>query len=336
MLIRIRSKSEVLSSEITPESAYFNRRTLMKAMSASALSFGLPSIAGYAFADEIYKAAEDRTDTPAWLKQKIAERTVAKNSINEPLTPYKDATHYNNFYEFGLEKSDPAEYEDKFNSHPWNVEITGEVDKPGLYQLEDFVKPYHLEDRVYRFRCVEAWSVVLPWLGFPLKDLIEKVQPNSKAKFMAFTTLMDKKQFPDQSSDSLPWPYLEGLRMDEARNPLTLMAMGLYGRSLPAQNGAPLRLIVPWKYGFKSIKSIVKISFVEQQPVTTWNTLAPHEYGFYSNVNPSVDHPRWTQKRERRLPNTLFDPNWKETLPFNGYAEEVAALYEGMDLHKYF
>ncbi len=336
MLIRIRSKSEVLSSEITPESAYFNRRTLMKAMSASVLSIGLPSIAGFAFADEIYKAAEERTDTPTWLKQKITERNIAKNSINEPLTPYKDATHYNNFYEFGLEKSDPAEYEDKFKPHPWSVEISGEVDKPGLYQLEDFVKPYHLEDRIYRFRCVEAWSMVVPWLGFPLKDLIEKVQPNSKAKFVAFTTLMDKKQFPDQRSDSLPWPYVEGLRLDEARNPLTLMAMGLYGRSLPAQNGAPLRLIVPWKYGFKSIKSIVKISFVEQQPVTTWNTLAPHEYGFYSNVNPSVDHPRWTQKRERRLPNTLFDPNWKETLPFNGYTEEVAALYEGMDLHKYF
>jgi len=335
MLIRVRARSEVLSSEITSEPAYFNRRTLLKAMSASALLSGLPvSVNGAE--QPVYAGQPEAADTPAWLRQKIQGRAQAVSAPNEALTPYKDITHYNNFYEFGLDKTAPAEFENRFKAHPWSVEVTGEVAKPGVYQLEDFLQPHRLEDRIYRFRCVEAWSMVVPWLGFPLQQLIDRVEPKSSAKYVAFTTLQDTRQFPEQNNDSLPWPYVEGLRMDEARHPLTLMAVGVYGRSLPAQNGAPLRLIVPWKYGFKSIKSIVRISFVEHQPPTTWNKLAPQEYGFYSNVNPDVDHPRWTQKRERRLPNSLFDPNWRATLPFNGYAEEVASLYEGMDLRNYF
>lgn len=324
------------SSDITSESTYMNRRQFIQGLAGSALALSLQSHAQNSPASSLYLPEKEAANTPAWLSHKIQLRTKASGIIPDVLTPYTQVTNYNNFYEFGLDKSDPAKYEHRFNPHPWSVEISGEVEKKGVYQLEDFIKPHTLEDRIYRFRCVEAWSMVIPWLGFPLKAIIDRVKPNSKAKYIAFTTLVDEEQFPGQSTDDLPWPYIEGLRIDEAANPLTLMAVGVYGRALPAQNGAPLRLIVPWKYGFKSIKSIVKIEFVSKQPATTWNQLAAQEYGFYANVNPKVNHPRWSQQRERRLPNSLFNPNWKETLPFNGYANEVASLYTGMNLQRYF
>lgn len=324
-------QSDIRSSEITPESVWLNRRQWLRAAGLGAVSAGLP--AGLLAADSRrYEPVDEAASTPAWLRDKIATRSTFEGVVPDPVTPYSTVSRYNNFYEFGFDKSDPAEFEDRFRAHPWTVAIEGLVDKPGRYQLEDFLKPCQLEDRIYRFRCVEAWSMVVPWLGFPLKSLIERVQPRSHAKYVAFTTLKDTEQFPEQKGDAMPWPYVEGLRLDEAMNPLTLMAVGVYGRSLPAQNGAPLRLVVPWKYGFKSIKSIVRIEFVEREPPTTWNRLAADEYGFYANVNPAVDHPRWSQKRERRLPGSVFNPNWVETKPFNGYADQVASLYTGMDL----
>jgi sulfoxide reductase catalytic subunit YedY len=328
---RTYGQSDIRSSEITPESAWLNRRQWLKTIGLGALSAGLP--AGLLAADKKrYEPVVEPASTPAWLRDKIASRTAYDSIVTESVTPYSTVSRYNNFYEFGFDKSDPAEFEDRFRAHPWTVAVGGLVDKPGRYQLEDFLKPHQLEDRIYRFRCVEAWSMVVPWLGFPLKSLIERAQPRSNAKYVAFTTLKDPEQFPEQKGDAMPWPYVEGLRLDEAMHPLTLMAVGVYGRSLPAQNGAPLRLVVPWKYGFKSIKSIVSIDFVEREPPTTWNRLAADEYGFYANVNPAVDHPRWSQKRERRLPGSVFNPNWVETKPFNGYADQVASLYTGMDL----
>ncbi|MGD8497184.1 MAG: protein-methionine-sulfoxide reductase catalytic subunit MsrP, partial [Gemmatimonadales bacterium] len=248
------------------------------------------------------------------------------------LTPYEDVTTYNNFYEFGTGKEDPARNAHSLRPRPWSVAIEGEVAKPAVYDLDDILGPVDVEDRVYRLRCVEAWSMVIPWRGFPLADLIERVEPTSNAKYVEFHTLLDPEQMPGQRRRVLDWPYVEGLRMDEAMHPLTLIATGLYGRDLPNQNGAPLRLVVPWKYGFKSIKSIVKIVFRETQPVNTWQASAPHEYGFYANVNPEVDHPRWSQARERRIGEFRKRP----TLPFNGYAEQVASLYAGMDLRKNF
>jgi sulfoxide reductase catalytic subunit YedY len=252
--------------------------------------------------------------------------------LQDELTPYEDVTGYNNFYEFGTGKEDPARNVGAFPSRPWTVRIDGECENPGEFDVDALMKRFPSEERVYRLRCVEAWSMVIPWQGFPLKDLLGWVQPTSKAKFVEFTTLYDPEQMPGQRSGILDWPYVEGLRMDEALHPLTLMATGLYGRSLPGQNGAPLRLVVPWKYGFKSIKSIVRIRLVEDMPRNTWHLLAPNEYGFYANVNPEVDHPRWSQARERRIGEFRRRP----TLPFNGYAEEVASLYEGMDLRKWF
>ena len=256
----------------------------------------------------------------------------------EAQTTYTDATHYNNFYEFGANKSDPAAHSGRFVAHPWSVEIAGLAEKTGRFTLEDILKNHALEERVYRMRCVEAWSMVIPWVGFPLAGLLDRFKPLASAKYVAFTTVERPAQMPGMADRILDWPYREGLRMDEAMHPLTLLAVGMYGRELPNQNGAPLRLIVPWKYGFKGIKSIVKIEFVESMPRTTWNVMAPDEYGFYANVNPAVDHPRWSQKTERRIAGTGFNlfGNRIETLPFNGYAEQVAHLYAGMDLHKYF
>lgn len=336
MVFIINTPKAIPSSEITPEPIYLSRRDVLKTMGVSALAISLPSMAHSAASSEWYTSATEAQTTPLWLKQKIAGRLLQHNKPVDVLTPYPQVSTYNNFYEFGFEKSDPAKFEQSFHANPWSIEISGEVEKPGIYHLEDFIKPHLLEDRIYRFRCVEAWSMVVPWLGFPLQQLIARVNPTSKARYVAFTTLEDKQQFPEQKTNSVPWPYVEGLRLDEAKHPLALMAVGLYGRSLPAQNGAPLRLIVPWKYGFKSIKSIVKINFVAEQPPTTWNQLAANEYGFFANVNPQVDHPRWSQQRERRLPNSLFNPNWKETLAFNGYAKEVAGLYTGMNLTTHF
>jgi sulfoxide reductase catalytic subunit YedY len=330
MLIRQKSSSYIASSEITPEGIYLNRRTVLEGMGVAALSLALPAVSLPALA---LPPAEDER-TPAWLRKQISARKLFTGKPVDALTPYEHVTGYNNFYEFGFEKSDPARYEKEFKAHPWKVEITGEVEKPGIYHLEDFLKPYRLEDRIYRLRCVEAWSMVVPWLGFPLKSLLDRVGPKSAARYVVFITLNDQAQFPALADGSFAGPYIEGLRLDEALHPLSLMAVGVYGRSLPAQNGAPLRLVVPWKYGFKSIKSIVRISFERNEPRTTWNRLAPEEYGFYANVNPKVDHPRWSQARERALPNTLFKPNWKDTQPFNGYADQVASLYTGMDLKK--
>ena len=247
-------------------------------------------------------------------------------------TPYKDITSYNNFYEFGSSKTDPAENAGSLKTKPWTVTVEGHCEKPGQYALEDFLAPHPPEERIYRLRCVEAWSMVVPWLGIPLNKILPRFQPTASAKYVEFTTLLDPAQMPGQRTRLLSWPYVEGLRMDEAMNPLALLVTGLYGKELPSQNGAPLRLIVPWKYGFKNIKSIVKIRFAEQQPRTTWASENPSEYGFYANVNPEVDHPRWSQKRERRI-GELFR---RDTLPFNGYAEQVASLYTGMDLRKNF
>ncbi|MBI5464289.1 MAG: protein-methionine-sulfoxide reductase catalytic subunit MsrP [Ignavibacteriales bacterium] len=253
------------------------------------------------------------------------------DSDEEP-NSYKDITTYNNFYEFGTDKSDPAKNSGNFKLSPWTVNVEGLVKKPAAYHLEDFIKPHKLEDRIYRLRCVEGWSMVIPWLGFPLAGLIKRVEPTSKAKYVTFETVYRPEEMIGQRRPYLNWPYVEGLRLDEAMHPLTLLAAGLYGKGLPNQNGAPLRLVVPWKYGFKSIKSIVKIGFVEKEPPTTWNISAPDEYGFYSNVNPEADHPRWSQKSERRIGEFLK----RKTVMFNGYAEQVGYLYAGMDLKKHF
>jgi len=253
---------------------------------------------------------------------------ITPKGEDEEITPEEDATSYNNFYEFGTDKGDPKKYSTKFTTDDWKITVGGECAKPGTYSLEDLIKPFAIEERVYRLRCVEAWSMVIPWLGVPLASIIESLEPTSKAKYIAFTTLHDPQRMPGQKRSVLDWPYREGLRIDEATNPLTLLAIGMYGKTMPNQNGAPVRLVVPWKYGFKSIKSIVSIDFVEQQPLTSWNMSSAREYGFYSNVNPTVNHPRWSQKKERRIGDLFKRP----TLMFNGYAEEVAHMYDDMDL----
>lgn len=340
MLIRHQDRHQPLPSEITPESTWLNRRQLFKtAGTLGAAGLILPSHLAQAqpASRSVYAAAPERSDAPAYLRQKIAARKIAtRNPTGIALTPYESVTTYNNFYEFGTDKADPAENAGTLKINPWTVTVDGLCDKGGQYSLEDLLKPHTLEDRIYRFRCVEAWSMVVPWLGFSLGDLLKRFQPKSSARFVKFTTLLDPKQMPNQNSRALDWPYVEGLRMDEAMHPLATMAVGLYGRSLPDQNGAPLRLIVPWKYGFKSIKSIVKITFTDTAPVTTWLGLAPEEYGFFANVNPAVDHPRWSQARERRLPSPVFKPNWVDTLPFNGYAKDVSGLYRNMDLRRFY
>jgi sulfoxide reductase catalytic subunit YedY len=312
--------TKVPPSEITPYREYLSRRALLAgALGAAAVqSFG-----GF--------AGSARAQSPGAL-------TYVRNaalSVTEPPNSYRDITTYNNYYEFGTDKSDPAENAQKFRTEPWNVSITGEAEVTGTFTLEDLLKPHPLEERVYRLRCVEAWSMVVPWIGFPLGDLLKRFKPTSKAKFVEFQTLYDPKQMPGQRARVLEWPYVEGLRIDEAMHPLTLMAVGLYGKKLPNQNGAPLRLIVPWKYGFKGIKAIVSIKFTERAPRTTWAGSASNEYGFFANVNPSVDHPRWSQATERRIGANVFGPR-QPTLPFNGYASQVAGLYSGMDLRKYF
>jgi methionine sulfoxide reductase catalytic subunit len=254
------------------------------------------------------------------------------HTVPEPSTPYEDVTSYNNYYELGLSKSDPAELAGSLKPRPWSVRISGHVQKPQTLDIDTLIRWFGLQERVYRMRCVEAWSMVIPWVGFPLAELIKRVEPTSRAKYVTFTTLLDPEQLPGQRARVLPWPYVEGLRIDEATHPLTFMALGLYGSPLPGQNGAPLRLVVPWKYGFKGAKSIVEIGFVEQEPRTTWSSAGPEEYGFYANVNPQVDHPRWSQATERRIGELTR----RATLPFNGYAEQVAHLYSGMDLRRFF
>ncbi|MGE8480921.1 MAG: protein-methionine-sulfoxide reductase catalytic subunit MsrP [Pseudomonas shirazensis] len=335
MLIKIARPSDCKASEITPEGIYLSRRTMLGASLAGAAVAALPGVA--LGAEPSRYADVEPGAAPGWFKDKLgATRWGAVMVENEAITPFKDATHYNNFYEFGTDKGDPAANAGSLKTEPWSLVVDGEVAKPGRYALEDFVKPYQLEERIYRLRCVEAWSMVIPWLGFSLAQVLKQVEPTSKARYLRFETLQDPKIMPGQRSSFalIDWPYVEGLRLDEAMNPLAILAVGMYGRELPNQNGAPLRLIVPWKYGFKSIKSIVRISLVAEQPQTTWERLAPTEYGFYANVNPTVDHPRWTQARERRLPSGLFSPNVRDTLMFNGYGDEVASLYSDLDLRK--
>lgn len=323
----IRKPNDIPSSEITPESVFLNRRQLLAATGAVAGLSMLPAC-----------SVEAAQVAPNWLANKIANSKGRTVNASDKLTPWEDATSYNNFYEFGFGKDDPAENAQKLKTDPWTIEISGEVAKPQKIFLEDLIKPHQLEERVYRFRCVEAWSMVVPWMGVSLADLVKQAEPTSKAKYVAFQTLHDPDQMPGQRSglSSIEWPYVEALRLDEAMHPLSFMAVGMYGKVLPNQNGAPIRLVMPWKYGFKSIKSIVRIHVTSIQPRTTWNILAPHEYGFYANVNPEVDHPRWSQAHERRLPSPLFNPNRIATQKFNGYEAEVGHLYKGMDLAKYY
>jgi methionine sulfoxide reductase catalytic subunit len=311
-----------------------NRRRFMQGAAFSVAAAGLPAIAQ---TDSARYADVEATNSPAWFEDKLRQANWNAVTVNgEAITPYPDATHYNNFYEFGPDKGDPASHASQLVTEPWVVTVDGEVAKPGKYSLEDLVAEGALEERIYRLRCVEAWSMVIPWLGIPLADLIRRLEPTANAKYVRFETLVRPDQMPGMRTgfSLIDWPYVEGLRMDEAMHPLSLMTLGMYGRVLPNQNGAPLRLVVPWKYGFKSIKSIVRISFVREQPATTWQAMAPQEYGFYANVNPDVSHPRWSQARERRLPGSLFSPNVRKTEMFNGYDDEVSGLYAGMDLKK--
>jgi sulfoxide reductase catalytic subunit YedY len=307
------------SSEITPQGLYLDRRKFLAAAGiAGAGLVAASKLGALTIGEQGQQAAPQARGTPYGLQP------------NDTPTPYADVTGYNNFYEFGTGKEEPAVNARSFVPRPWTVKVDGLCDKPGDFALEDFLKPSRVEDRIYRMRCVEGWSMVIPWRGIPLKDIIDRAQPRASAKFVEFTTLMDTRRMPGQRFPVLDWPYKEGLRLDEARHPLTMMVTGVYGRELPNQNGAPLRLVVPWKYGFKGIKSIVRMRFVEQMPESSWMNAIPSEYGFYANVNPQVDHPRWSQATERRIGEFRRRP----TLPFNGYAEQVASLYSGLDLRR--
>lgn len=311
------------ASEITPEPVYRARRQLM----GLGLASPLLALAGCAGADD---APPDAVP--------VATDSADGFRSNETLTTWQDATTYNNFYEFGTGKADPSRHAHTLEPSPWTVVVSGEAETTGTFALEDLLRPHAIQERIYRLRCVEGWSMVLPWQGVPLAEVLKRFKPNSRARYVGFTTLAEPAQMPGLRYPVLDWPYREGLRIDEAMHPLTLLATGLYGKPLPNQNGAPLRLIVPWKYGFKSIKSIVRIDFSQDMPVTSWNQSQPNEYGFYSNVNPDVDHPRWSQASERRIAgdgNRVF-ANRIATLPFNGYGEQVASLYAGMDLRKWF
>lgn len=302
------------ASEITPEAVYLNRREWMKGAALLAAASALPTV----------EAAAAPSALPTFYKSRYST-SEAKNSETE-------ITSYNNFYEFGTDKRDPAEYAHTLKTRPWVVEVSGHVAKPRRFDIDSLLKLAPLEERIYRLRCVEGWSMVVPWVGLPLAALLKEVQPTSAGKYVEFTTLLAPEQMPGQRTGSLDWPYVEGLRIDEAMHPLSILAVGLYGKPLPKQNGAPIRLVVPWKYGFKSIKSIVKIRLVDKQPISSWMRANPTEYGFYSNVNPEVDHPRWSQASERRIGEFLK----RKTLMFNGYADEVASLYKGMDLRRNF
>jgi sulfoxide reductase catalytic subunit YedY len=312
--VLIRRPGDVKAGDITPPELTWRRRELLLAAAGATAGALLPRAASAA-------ASEPRP---------LPDVQKGPFGTDETPTSYGDATHYNNFYEFGTGKTDPERNAASLRTRPWSVSIEGEVARPGTIGLEDLLRPHPLEERVYRLRCVEAWSMVIPWIGIPLGDVLARFEPTSNAKYVAFATLYDPEQMPGQRRGVLEWPYVEGLRIDEAMHPLAILAVGMYGRELPHQNGAPLRLVVPWKYGFKSIKSIVTIRLTRSRPATSWNLAAPREYGFYSNVNPNVDHPRWSQKRERRIGDFLK----RDTLMFNGYAEQVAHLYAGMDLAK--
>jgi sulfoxide reductase catalytic subunit YedY len=311
------AETTIRSWEITSESNYLDRRQFMRAAGlAAGAALGAAALPGRALAD-----------------QRDLETVPGPYSTDETPNSWEDITTYNNFYEFGTGKEDPYRYAQDFQPRPWSVKVSGECGKPGEYDYEDIIRPHALEDRVYRHRCVEAWSMVVPWVGFPLGDLLKRFEPGSDAKFVRFKTLFDPQRMPGQRRAVLRWPYVEGLTIAEAMHPLTLMVVGVYGKELPNQNGAPLRLVVPWKYGFKGIKSIVEIEFMQRQPKNSWQIAIPQEYGFYANVNPEVDHPRWSQARERRIGAGLFAEK-QPTLMFNGYAEQVASLYSGLDLRK--
>jgi sulfoxide reductase catalytic subunit YedY len=316
-----------VSSEITPRSAYLNRRAWLQS-----LAVGGAALSGWAGRDAMAQTA--RPNKLAALPG--VRSTVAGAMVMDKPTAYGDVASYNNFYEFGTDKADPARNAGSLKPRPWTVAVEGEVKKPGAWDLDALLKLAPMEERIYRLRCVEGWSMVVPWVGWSLAELIKRVEPTGNAKYVQFITLADRAQMPGLRSGVLDWPYAEGLRMDEAMHPLTMMAFGLYGEVLPNQNGAPVRLVVPWKYGFKSGKSIVKIRFVEKQPATSWETAAAQEYGFYSNVNPKVDHPRWSQATERRIGEDGVFAKKRPTLMFNGYEPQVGQMYAGMDLKRYF
>ena len=316
----IRSKPDILPSEITPRDVYQRRREFLQGAGVLTAAASL-SVASIVAGPRVARAGA-----------KLPNVRKSAFSVAEEQTPYKDVTTYNNYYEFGTDKDEPAENAHTLKTRPWTVAVEGEVKKPKTFDIDELLKLAPLEERVYRMRCVEGWSMVIPWVGYPLNELIKRVEPTGKAKYVEFITLADPQQMPGITMPVLKWPYTEGLRMDEAQHPLTILCLGLYGEALPNQNGAPVRVVIPWKYGFKNGKSVVKIRFTERQPQTTWNIAQPREYGFYSNVNPEVDHPRWSQAKERRIGEFGKRP----TLMFNGYAGQVAALYAGMDLKKNF
>ena len=317
----IKPPADIRSSEITDKKLYLNRREFIRATTGTAAAVATGVIGAGAFL---------RAATPAPHGRRLENVGKSAFSADEKANKWEEITTYNNYYEFGTDKDSPSMLARNFKTEPWTVTVDGECNKKAAWHLEDVLKGQALEERIYRHRCVEAWSMIIPWVGFPLSDFIKKCEPTPKAKFIEFTTLYDPKQMPGVRSPVLRWPYVEGLRLDEAMHPLTILAVGLYGEVIPNQDGAPLRLVVPWKYGFKHIKSIVKIKFVEKQPLNTWQESAPQEYGFYSNVNPTVDHPRWTQASERRIGEFLR----RKTLMFNGYGDQVAGMYSGMDLKR--
>jgi sulfoxide reductase catalytic subunit YedY len=333
----LKKPSDIPSNEITPESAYLNRRTFLRAvvLAGSVAATGViyrklnrvgSGGAQTAKLDNVVAATAPTTS------QGDVPNLASAFTVDEPKTPFESITHYNNFYEFSTDKEAVAEAAARFVTRPWMIEVGGLCHKPKTFDLDDLLRIAPIEERVYRMRCVEAWSMVIPWDGFSLSKLLDRVEPNSSAKYVAFQTLLDPKRMPNQNRSVLSWPYVEGLRIDEAMHPLTILASGMYGHELPPQDGAPVRLVVPWKYGFKGIKSIVKITLLDQQPPTTWNGEGPNEYGFYANVNPQVDHPRWSQAAELRI----GDRKRRPTLMFNGYGEQVASLYSGMDLRKFY
>ena len=324
----IKRSSDIPSSEITPPEIYARRREFLKAAAAA----GVGAALGGGLTVDTRSAL---AGVAAGTGDKIPNLRESRFSTDETPTSREEITTYNNFYELGSGKSAPARNAHKLKTRPWTLVVDGECDAPGEIGIEDLLSGFTQEERIYRLRCVEAWSMVVPWVGFPLGDLLTRFKPTSKAKYVAFETLYDPKRMPGQRREVLDWPYVEGLRMDEAMNPLTILGTGLYGELLPGQNGAPLRLVVPWKYGFKSIKSIVRISFTKREPPATWNILQPDEYGFYANVNPEADHPRWSQASHRMIGDSLFAKK-RPTLMFNGYADQVASLYAGMDLAKDF
>lgn len=315
---------KIKSADITPKEVFKNRRNLIKILTLGSLAAGFSS----SLQSDAFAVGESN--------KKLKAKFNKKYSVNDKQTSFKDATTYNNFYEFGMDKDDPARYGKSLITRPWTVSIEGLVQKPQVFDFDSLIKLSVMEERVYRMRCVEGWSMVIPWNGFSLSNLLNKVEPLGTAKYVEFVTLADPKQMPGLSSSIIAWPYLEGLRLDEAMNPLTLLTFGIYGEVLPNQNGAPVRIVIPWKYGFKSAKSIVKIRLTDKEPVTSWHRTAPMEYGFYSNVNPNVSHPRWSQSTERRIDGRNIFSSKIKTEIFNGYGEHVAGLYTGMDLRKFY